>query len=231
MRALAVIAVLTHPSPNFGERRNRAVPRLIVIHYTAMADAEAALERLCDPASEVSCHWLVGADGTLASLVDERERAWHAGAGAWGACSDVNSASIGIELDNDGASPFPESQMAALEGLLDGIMARWGIGPDAVIGHSDMAPGRKRDPGPRFDWRRLALGGRAVWPAAGHASRDFSSAARAFGYPAGADEDALLAAFRGRFRPGACGPADLEDARLAADLAHRFPVDREPSSA
>ena len=97
----------------------------------------------------------------------EEARAWHAGAGVWGGAEDVNSRSIGIELANagplDGFPPFPEPQMAALEGLLDAICARWGIPPAGVIAHSDMAPGRKADPGPKFDWRRLARGGRAVW--------------------------------------------------------------------
>ena len=147
---------LSHPSPNFGERRGELTPTLVVIHYTAMESAEAALARLSDPVAEVSSHWLIGADGALYSLVDEAMRAWHAGAGSWGDVEDVNSASIGIELDNDGASPFPEAQMVALEELLCGVLERWAIPPEGVIGHSDCAPGRKIDPGPRFDWGRLA---------------------------------------------------------------------------
>ncbi len=221
-------AALSHPSPNFGERRCEAVPHLIVLHYTAMADAAAALERLCDPGAEVSCHWLVGADGRVSSLVAEEMRAWHAGVGSWGGCMDVNSASIGIELDNDGVSPFPEAQMAALEGVLDGIMGRWGIGPSGLIGHQDMAPGRKADPGLRFDWRRLARGGRAVWPEGGGRGDPaaFLSMAWHFGYPREAGEEAVLAAFRARFRPGAEGPADATDAGLAAELVRRFSIDR-----
>lgn len=221
---------LSHPSPNFGERRDGLVPSLVVLHYTAMESAEAALERLCDASTEVSCHWLVGGAGEVCSLVEERERAWHAGAGAWGRFSDVNSASIGVELDNDGASPFPEAQMAALEALLDGIMERWGIEPSGVIGHSDMAPERKQDPGRRFDWRRLALGGRAVWPDAGDGGEDFLTEARRFGYPDDAPEEAVLAAFRARFRPGAEGPVEAEDRAMAADLARRFGVDRTGSA-
>ena len=158
-RARIARVALTHPSPNFGARRGGARPSLVVIHYTAMESAEAALARLCDPAAEVSSHWLIGADGALFSLVAEEMRAWHAGAGSWGDVVDVNSASIGIELDNDGVSPFPEAQMVALEELLGGVLARWGIPPEGVIGHSDSAPGRKIDPGPRFDWGRLALSG------------------------------------------------------------------------
>lgn len=217
---------LSHPSPNFGDRRNGLRPTLVVLHYTAMMTADAAVERLCDPAVEVSCHWLVSDQGAVCSLVDEAKRAWHAGAGSWGGCGDVNSASIGVELDNDGFSPFPEAQIAALEALLDGIMARWGIGPAGIIGHSDIAPERKRDPGGRFDWRRLALGGRAVWPEAGGGGDAFHADARAFGYPADVGDEAVLAAFRARFRPGVSGPVDEVDRAMAADLARRFGVDR-----
>lgn len=212
------------PSPNWGERRGGAVPRLIVIHYTGMASCAAARERLCDPEAEVSAHWLVDEAGHAEALVDEAARAWHAGAGAWGAVTDVNSASIGIELANPGDAPYPARQMAGLERLLAGVMDRWRIPPALVIGHSDMAPGRKRDPGPRFDWRALARAGLSVWPEPGAADIAFRSAARGFGYPDVAD-DLLLAAFRLRFRPWATGPLDAVDAGIACDLARRFPVD------
>lgn len=217
---------LTHPSPNFGERREGQRPELVVIHYTAMPSAAAALERLCDPATEVSAHYLIDTDGTEVSLVAEDMRAWHAGAGAWGGRGDVNSRSIGIELANRGAEPFAERQMAALERLLADVLTRWGLPPQAVIGHSDMAPDRKGDPGMRFDWRRLAVQGLSVWPETVEANGpgDFFREARHFGYP-DADADALLAAFRLRFRPWATGPLDETDAGLIADLAHRFPVD------
>lgn len=194
------------PSPNFGPRRDGLKPTLVVLHHTAMATAEAALARLRDPAAEVSCHYLVAEDGRTWRLVDEAARAWHAGAGSWRGLDDINSRSIGIELANPGPlagfPPFPEPQMAALERLLDGILSRWRMPPSAVIAHSDMAPGRKADPGPKFDWRRLAAGGRAVagegtgpagWPA-------FRAAAAAAGYPA-CDDAALLAAVRLRFGP------------------------------
>lgn len=213
-------------SPNHGERRGGVRPDMVVIHYTGMASCAAALERLCDPAAEVSAHWLVDGDGTLHALVPEDLRAWHAGAGAWGAVTDVNSRSIGIELANPGAQPFPLRQMLALEVLLAGIMARWSIPPERVIGHSDMAPDRKRDPGPRFDWRALARAGLSVWPD-GSAQADpsaFLPAARAFGYP-DAGPDLVLQAFRLRFRPWARGPVDAQDAGAALDLARRFPVD------
>jgi N-acetylmuramoyl-L-alanine amidase len=212
---------LTHPSPNFGDRRGRAV-ELVVLHYTAMPTCAAALERLCDPAAEVSAHYLIDVDGAVLGLVDESQRAWHAGAGNWGGEGDVNSRSIGIELANTGAVPFAEAQMQALEGLLAGILDRHGLPPTAVIGHSDMAPDRKADPGPRFDWRRLALQGLSVWPEPG-TPRDFAADLRAFGYPETAP-DTLLTAFRLRFRPWAKGPLDDTDRALAAGL-RRFAVD------
>ena len=213
-------------SPNFGDRREGARPSLIVIHYTAMPTCAEARTRLCDPAAEVSAHWLIAEDGTCDQLVDEARRAWHAGAGAWGGITDVNSHSIGIELANPGDAPFPEPQMAALERLLAAIMARWAIRPEGVIGHSDMAPERKRDPGRRFDWQRLARSGLAIWPRAeGDPSADFGISARTFGYPDAAP-DAVLAAFRLRFRPGVHGPEDDTDRAMVDDLARRFPFNR-----
>src|SRR5690606_35918468 len=114
-----------------------------------MASAEAALARLCDPVAEVSAHYLIGRDGRIWQLVEEEARAWHAGTGEWRGRGDVNSRSIGIELDNDGRSPFAAPLMDALEALLPGILARWSIPTHGVIAHSDFAPARKIDPGPR----------------------------------------------------------------------------------
>jgi N-acetylmuramoyl-L-alanine amidase len=211
--------MIRHSSPNFGPRRNGLRPELVVIHYTEMTGAEAALERLCAPEAQVSAHYLVGADGRVWQLVDEAERAWHAGAGAWRGAGDVNSRSIGIELDNDGRGPFAARQMHALEGLLAGIMDRWRIGPAGVIAHSDLAPERKVDPGPRFDWRRLALAGLAIWPwVAGNGSAPLAASLDRIGYPRVAP-DLRLAAFRLRFRPGATGPEDATDRALAAGVA------------
>lgn len=216
------------PSPNRAARRGGLRPELVVIHYTAMASCAAARARLCDPTAEVSAHWLIDRDGSAEQLVDEAERAWHAGEGAWAGRGDVNSRSIGVELANGGDEPFAEPQMAALERLLAGVMARWGIPPRGVIGHSDMAPGRKHDPGPRFDWGRLARGGLSIWPRAGRPPGDFAADLRRFGYPDAAP-DVLLRAFRLRFRPWAPGQPgpDATDRALAADLALRFPVDRD----
>ncbi len=215
------IEIVEAPSPNFGPRRDGLTPSLVVLHYTGMVTAEAALARLRDPAAEVSSHYLIAEDGRAWRLVAETGRAWHAGAGSWGGAGDVNSRSIGIELANAGPPaglpPFPEPQMAVLEALLDAIMARWAIPAAGVIAHSDMAPGRKADPGPKFDWRRLAIGGRAVWAEPGQCGNpagwaDFSEAAAAAGYaaPAG-DWEAVLAAVRLRFRPWAQGPLAAAD--------------------
>ena len=193
-----------------------------MIHYTAMADCAAALRALCDPAREVSAHYLIRRGGEVVALVDEDLRAWHAGAGTWTGRGDVNSRSIGIELDNDGISPFAAPLMDALEGLLAGIMGRWAIAPHGVIGHSCMAPGRKIDPGPRFDWQRLARRGLALWPAGRAASPldmgRFRTDALAYGFPDLADA-LLLTAVRLRFRYGAKGPLDGRDCAIMAEMA------------
>ncbi len=192
-----------------------------------MATAEAAAERLCDPATEVSAHYLIAEDGRVLRLVAEDQRAWHAGAGQWRGHGDVNSRSIGIELANDGASPFSSRQMDALEDVLADVLRRLEIPPEGVIAHSDMAPERKGDPGRRFDWRRLALSGLSVWPGAEQAdTQDFMPNARRFGYP-DIGVDVVLAAFRNRFRPWADGPLDDIDRTMIADLAARFGVDRD----
>lgn len=181
-----------------------------------MASAEAACARLCDPAAEVSSHYLISRTGQVQRLVDEPLRAWHAGAGSWAGQDDINSRSIGIELDNDGASPFAAPLMAALEDLMPGIMARWDIPPEGVIGHSDMAPGRKVDPGPRFDWFRLERQGlarvrsRTPAPEGGDMLR-FRQLAQRCGYSADVEDAVLLAAVRLRYRPWARGALASED--------------------
>ena len=195
-----------------------------------MASAGAAANTLCNPDTEVSAHYLIAEDGEVLSLVPEALRAWHAGAGQWGAVTDVNSRSIGIELANTGFAPFAAAQMDALTDLLTGIKARWAIRPERVIGHSDMAPGRKVDPGARFDWQRLARLGLAVWPNAitQPAKVDeaaFCAAMAAFGYRATNDPALLLQTFRLRFRPRVAGALDATDMVMITDLARRFPVD------
>ena len=208
--------IVQHPSPNFGPRRDRLTPHLIVLHYTAMQDAQAALDRLCSPEAEVSAHYLIASDGTVIQMVEEAQRAWHAGVGSWAGQDDINSRSIGIELDNAGTHPFSEPLMRSLEAMLRQIMPRWGIDPVGVIGHSDMAPGRKVDPGPHFDWTRLARQGLAAPGGQDPGPRDpdaaaFRKLAQSTGYTADVGDDALLAAVRLRYRPSATGPLGGDD--------------------
>lgn len=237
--------VIQHPSSSCGPRRDGAVPDIVVIHYTAMTSAQAALDRLCDPEVEVSAHYLISETGQIWQMVPEELRAWHAGAGQWGSVTDVNSRSIGIELANTGDHPFPEPQMAALETLLAGIVQRWTIPPERVIGHSDMAPERKADPGARFDWRRLAMQDLAVWPDVRRAAHmgevgwdaarilEIGKALRAFGYVMPDNDMAPLhvyGAFCARF--GCAGPENRGYAiAIAQDLAARFPVDHTVTNA
>jgi N-acetylmuramoyl-L-alanine amidase len=191
----------------------------VVVHFTAMDTAEAALDRLCDPAAEVSAHYLIGRDGTCWQMVAEENRAWHAGAGSWRDMDDINSRSIGIELDNRGAEPFAEPQMAVLEDLLSAVLRRWDIPPDGVIGHSDMAPGRKADPGARFDWARLARQGLAAAVPCGAPVEDVDAGLRAAGYTADVPFEDRLTAFRLRFAPGACGPVSDAERAIIGGLA------------
>ena len=159
----------TRPSPNFGPRPHGTPIDILLLHYTGMTSAQAALDRLCDPAAEVSCHWLIEEDGTVWQLVDERSRAWHAGLATWAGDTDINSRSIGIELVNPGHEfgyrPFPQEQMRSLAALARDIVTRHPIPPHRVIGHSDVAPDRKTDPGELFDWAWLASQSVGLWPA------------------------------------------------------------------
>ena len=147
-------------SPNFGPRKDSQAPSCIVLHYTGMATGEAAEAWLCAPESEVSSHYLVHEDGRVVQMVREADRAWHAGKGSWRGSADVNSCSVGIEIVNAGPlagfPPFPEAQIDAVAALCLGIADRHGVAPEFVLGHSDVAPGRKIDPGERFPWKRLA---------------------------------------------------------------------------
>ena len=150
-------------SPNFGARRDGLSPDCIILHYTGMETGDAAEAWLCNPASEVSSHYLVHEDGRVVQMVREGDRAWHAGQGSWRGRSDVNSFSIGIEIDNPGPlrglPPFADVQIAAVVELCRDICARWGIAPERILAHSDIAPGRKSDPGERFPWKALARAG------------------------------------------------------------------------
>jgi N-acetylmuramoyl-L-alanine amidase len=201
-------SIVDRPSPNFDAR---ALPvSMIVLHYTGMTDAASALDRLTDAAAKVSSHYCIGEDGTVFRLVDEADRAWHAGRSHWRGIDDVNSASIGIELVNPGHEwgyrPFPEAQMQALLPLMAGIVGRHAITRGNIVGHSDVAPARKMDPGELFDWERLARVRLALprprkhlvdplWEDSG-----FLLALARFGYEV-TDGPAAVRAFQRRFRP------------------------------
>lgn len=163
--------VVSHvvPSPNRNERIGAAAPEVLLLHYTGMKDMQTALDRLLSRDSRVSCHYFVGEDGAVLQLVPEAERAWHAGASYWERGNDLNARSIGIEIVNPGHEfgyrDFPEAQIAAVIKLARDIVGRWGIRPDRVLGHSDVAPSRKDDPGERFPWQRLAEAGVGLWVA------------------------------------------------------------------
>lgn len=223
------------PSPNFDER---ALPvSMLVLHYTGMQDGASAIGWLTNPESKVSSHYVVSEDGQVLRLVAEDKRAWHAGRSWWRGVSDVNSASIGIEIVNPGHEwgyhPFAEDQMAALLPLVAEIMARYDIAPANVVGHSDVAPARKVDPGELFDWERLArLRLALARPRKGLADPHwtpggFLVALERFGYDV-ADGPAAVRAFQRRFRPEAIdGIADGECRAILLSLL----LDRERGSA
>lgn len=141
---------------------------MLVLHYTGMPSADAALKQLCNPEAMVSCHYFIDEDGKIIRLVQDNKRAWHAGVSFWHGVRDVNSASIGIEIVNPGHEfgyrPFPEAQMQAIEDLCADIIHRYDIKPQNVVGHSDIAPNRKEDPGELFNWERLSHRGVGLWP-------------------------------------------------------------------
>ena len=196
---------------------------VIVIHATQQASVEDSLDTLrsSNATGPVSSHYLIGRDGRIYQLVSERRRAWHAGGGSWGNITDLNSASIGIELDNDGASEFPSTQIDALVVLLEDLCTRLHIPRRQVIAHADLAPARKTDPGALFPWRRLAEAGFGRWPPPPELQRepppgfDGWLALRALGYRLD-DPQAALRAFRLHFRgiDDAATPMGEEDQRL-----------------
>ena len=200
-----------YESPNHDARPDGAAIDILVLHYSGMETADAALARLCDPAAKVSAHYLIDEDGAVRRLVAEERRAWHAGAACWRGVRDVNGRSLGIELVNPGHEfgyrPFAEAQMAALEDLARDILARHPIEARNVVGHSDVAPRRKMDPGELFDWPRLAAAGIGLWPASApadeaDADEDEAKAMLAdFGYETG-DLGMTVTAFQRHFRPG-----------------------------
>jgi len=221
----AGIPMRWQPSPNFDERR----VAFVVIHYTADDTAAVALRTLTSPAAKVSAHYLVARDGDIVQLVDERARAWHAGESRWGAVDDLNSASIGIELDNDGRAPFPAPQIEALLRLLADLRLRHGFPPANVLGHADVAPTRKTDPGPLFPWRTLAAHGFGLWCdppyAPAPAAFDALLGLQAIGYDV-RDPRAAIRAFRLHHVPDAPADAPLErDRDLIRCLVERSAED------
>lgn len=161
----AAMPLHAQPSPNFDQRRGP--PDMVVLHYTGMRTAAEALARLCDPEAKVSAHYLIDEDGQATLLVPEERRAWHAGVSVWKGERDINALSIGVELVNPGHDlgypDFPDAQIEALIGLLNEIRGRWTIPDGRILGHSDVAPARKIDPGEKFPWKRLAEAGHGLW--------------------------------------------------------------------
>lgn len=217
------------PSPNHDIRR----PVLIVLHATEQRSVEASLDtlRTRNSGGPVSAHYLIGSDGTIYQLVADEQRAWHAGAGRWGTITDVNSASLGIELDNDAQSPYSAAQIDSLLRLLNDLTVRWRIPRTQIIGHEDLAPDRKGDPGVLFPWQRLADAGFGLWPKLPLIDPppgfDPWMALSAIGYPLD-HRDAALRAFHRHFR-GIDGDAlDTQDLRLLYALSRQ--LDGEPAT-
>jgi N-acetylmuramoyl-L-alanine amidase len=223
--------MIEHPSPNHEPRPEGREVDILVLHYTGMADAASALERMCDSHAKVSAHYMIDEDGRVFSLVSEERRAWHAGVACWRGARDINDRSIGIELVNPGHEfgyrAFPEAQMLSLRDLARDILARHPIPPRNVVGHSDVAPSRKQDPGELFDWKWLARAGIGLWPAKdceppGH-DRSVSEVQMMLGrygwdvLPTGVMDEATtaaVAAFQRHFRPAAVtGRLDRETVR------------------
>jgi N-acetylmuramoyl-L-alanine amidase len=167
LRPDSSVVAEVRPSPNHGERKGSGTPDMIVLHYTGMADSQAAVRQLCSPTSEVSSHYVVLQDGYIIQMVAEARRAWHAGQSFWAGESDINSCSIGIEIANAGHEhgypDFPKRQIAAVTALCRSIFTRHKIAADRVLAHSDVAPARKQDPGEKFPWRLLANSGIGMW--------------------------------------------------------------------
>jgi N-acetylmuramoyl-L-alanine amidase len=224
-----VTEIIPCPSPNFDARPAGGAVDILIMHYTGMVSAKAALDRLCDPEARVSSHYTVDEEGTVYGHVPEDKRAFHAGVSYWAGATDINARSIGIEIVNPGHEfgyrAFPEAQIAAVIRLSKEILARHPIPSPRVIGHSDVAPARKTDPGELFPWERLAGEGIGLWPSRtdGALTIPFDAALRAYGYGIAPDGHATLeqtiVAFQRHFRPARIdGIADAECAGILAGL-------------
>lgn len=217
-------------SPNFNERQFPL--DMLVLHYTGMETGDAAIERLTAKEAGVSAHYVVRETGEILQLVDEDKRAWHAGVSSWQGDEDLNSRSIGIEIVNgghdwpasDGSLPeYPDAQIEAVIALSKAIIARWNIPADRIVGHSDIAPARKADPGEHFPWQRLAEAGIGLWPSAiGAEVQPSERSLRSIGYDIG-DLPAAITAFQRRWMPDRIDGADDEDMRaMAAAVAAAY---------
>ncbi|QWT19873.1 N-acetylmuramoyl-L-alanine amidase [Bacillus sp. NP157] len=216
------------PSPNYNARK----AQLIVLHHTSIGDADASLRVLKSRNSggPVSAHYLVEMDGRIDQLVDDGDRAWHAGASRWGSDSDLNSSSIGIEIDNDGHSPFTQPQIEALVRLLADVTTRLGIPRTAVVGHGDIAPGRKDDPSVQFPWATLASYGFGLWPDAtlvpAPPGFDSLAAMRLVGYDVGNPRNAIIA-FHRHYRAIETDTLDATDAAILYSLQRKLMAPRQ----
>jgi N-acetylmuramoyl-L-alanine amidase len=216
------------PSPNFNARK----AQIIVLHHTSIGNAAQSLRVLSTRNSEgqVSAHYLVEADGRIDQLVDDGNRAWHAGASRWGDMTDLNSSSIGIEIDNDGESAFTEPQIQALIRLLADLTSRLGIPRASVVGHGDIAPGRKNDPSALFPWATLARYGFGLWPdtvlVPAPPGFDSLAALRLVGYDVSIPRSAIIA-FHRHYRAMESDTLDTTDAAILYSLQRKLMAPRQ----
>ena len=216
------------PSPNYNARK----AQIIVLHHTSIGNAADALRvmRTRNSEGQVSAHYLVETDGRIDQLVDDGDRAWHAGASRWAGISDLNSSSIGIEIDNDGESPFTEPQIQALVRLLADLTSRLGIPREAVVGHGDIAPGRKNDPSVKFPWATLARYGFGLWPDAtlipAPPGFDSLAAMRLVGYDVSNPRNAIVA-FHRHYRAMETDTLDSTDAAILYSLQRKLMAPRQ----
>lgn len=220
--------MIAAPSPNFDTRPAGAPVDHLVLHYTGMQTGQAAIARLRDPATKVSAHYVVDEDGSIYALVDEQHRAWHAGISFWRGVRQLNDRSVGIEIVNPGHEwgyrAFPTAQMAAVLGLCQGVLSRHAIPPCHVLGHSDIAPDRKQDPGELFGWPWLAANGVGHWSGATGAPGDLMADLAAIGYDISLPANLVITAFQRRFLPqNLTGTADEPTAARAAGVRGTLP--------
>ncbi len=219
-----------NPSPNFDQRPADALIDHLVLHYTGMISHAAARCRLCDPRSKVSAHYLIDEKGKIEELVRETDRAWHAGVSYWRGVSNLNDRSIGVEISNPGHEhgyhAFAEPQIIAVITLCRALLTRHPIPGRNIVGHSDIAPTRKNDPGELFPWQRLATQGIGFWPAKTTAESpacDLNTTLSLIGYNPDAPLEARLLAFQRRFLPAHCtGQPDPATVTQAARVAALF---------